>query len=72
MLEVLYVFMYVFLPQILRTYSYVLMYVLLYVYLSVSVHILLVSACIPFRICRYPSPYLHVSRFVSARILVRI
>ena len=63
-----YVFMYVFL----RTYSYVLLYVLLYVYFSLSGHILFVSARIPVRICTYPSPFLHVSRFVSARILVRI
>ena len=48
------------------------MYVLLYVYFSLSGHILFVSARIPVRICTYPSPFLHVSRFVSARILVRI
>ena len=53
-------------------YLYVYMSVFLRICLLISAHMLVLSARIQVCICRYPSPYLQVSTFVSKRIHLSI
>ena len=48
------------------------MYLCTYFRVRISIRIFVRIWTYTVRICTYPSPYLHISQFVSARIPVRI